>query len=136
MSIKSRRVAKHVRLQLWDVDYYAKLTQEERDYLEQFMLEYYQADFNFKSPIHISKEHIRDCQSRNNSSRRQWHSVGKEIKEKRIRNSYEKNASKSSSQYYTPSDYSKDISTNGFEYDSDSDVEGSVDETSGYNGRV
>lgn len=70
---KKRRTCKLLRTEISELDYLAKLSEEEKEYLIQFMYEYYQADFNFEHPIHKTKEHIKDSRDRNNASKRQAH---------------------------------------------------------------
>lgn len=86
-----RRFTKVVKQELNEIDYFHKLSKEESDYLSQFILEYYQGDFNFDNPIH-GKEYIKDCRDRNNNSKRQWHSVGSKLKERSIIKALEKNS--------------------------------------------
>lgn len=99
-----RRIAKHTVRELQDVDYWAKLSPEERLYLQQFSLEFYQADFNFDKPLHTAKVQIKECRDRNNAQKRQWHAVGLDLKkqaalEARVR------STRRSGKYYTLDDY-------------------------------
>lgn len=76
---KFRRITKHLKDQWSEIDYYRKLSPDEKEYLNQFMLEFYQADFNFDHPIHPDK-YRKECATRNNAAKRQWHSVGTDLK--------------------------------------------------------
>lgn len=85
------------------MDYLDKLSEADRAWLDQFLLEYYQADFNFDNPIHpdfLKK----DCQDRNNTARRQIDSIGFELQDKAVA----KALSKANSGHYSPYEYCGD----------------------------
>lgn len=76
------------------------------------MFEYYQADFNFDNPIH-PKELRKDCMNRNNSSKRQIHSVGPEILEEAIKKARSfQNKKGMAHLFYVPEDYNKEHEDN------------------------
>ena len=105
-----RRTLKHTRKEFSEIDYLPKLSNEDYDWMRQFLLEYYQADFNYEKPIH-PQELRKDCRDRNNAAKRQLHSVGYEILDQSIRKAFEiqkgtDNALKS--RFYTIADYLKD----------------------------
>lgn len=98
-----RRISKVVKSESREIDYWRKLSEKEAKYLKQFLLEYYQGDFNHKDVIH-PEELEKDCYRRNNESKRQWHSVGSGLKELATEEAY----AKASSGHYTPKDYAPD----------------------------
>ncbi len=116
---KFRRKIKVVREALEDVDYWSKLSLEEREWLEQFNYEYYGADFNFDKPIHGPSKY-KDCRDRNNASKRQVHSVGSNlIKESEVR-AIKDNLKKTGSVVrYTPQDYGNFSEISPFEDEDD-----------------
>lgn len=77
--VKRRRTLRHTAYQLNEIDYKRKLSPKELEYLTQFMYEYYQADFNFDTPLH-PPELYKDCRDRNNSTKWQWHNIGEDLK--------------------------------------------------------
>lgn len=105
-----RRVSKKLKKELAEIDYHKKLSPAEYEYLVQFMFEYYQADFNFNNPLHRELDHIKDCRDRNNAERRQWHSVGSELKAESVRSAVNRNSRTARNHVYTPDDYNKELS--------------------------
>ncbi len=75
----SKKKSKVVHTESGEIDYWGRLSPSEKAYLNQFLLEYYQGDFNNDINIH-SDAYRKDCYSRNNESRRQWHSVGTDLR--------------------------------------------------------
>jgi len=114
-----RRVLKHNRIERSEIDYWYKLSDHDKAYLNQFINEYYQADFNYEKPIH-PPELRKDCQKRNNDAKTQIHSVGYDLLEKAAARARQKNYTTkgNSSRYYTPEDY-----MNGFPNAEDFDDE-------------
>lgn len=92
------KTLKHTAQELNELDYVHKLSPKEREFLVQFMYEYYQADFSYEKPIH-GPQHRKDCEYRNNAEKRQWHSVGSILKQEAAERARQK------SWYYTPEDY-------------------------------
>lgn len=105
-------MARHVKDQLKDTDYMHKLSPEHKAYLIQFLYEHFQGDFNFEKPIH-TPEMFKECRDRNNAARRQWHSVGTDLREESMR----KARVKARRGHYTPEDYSKDLNYENASYD-------------------
>lgn len=107
-----RRISNHLFTELLEQRSYAKdLSEEDRKWLQQFMFEYYQADFNYENNIH-PKELRKDCMNRNNASRRQLHSVGQDKIEKAARKArtyQDVKGTRHPNTYYTPEDYSKNL---------------------------
>lgn len=97
---KGRRTCKHTAIELDEIDYWYKLSPEERDYMEKFMYEYYQADFGPSDNIH-NPELRQDCYRRNNAAKSQWHSVGEDKLVEAARKAVDK------PHYYNPKDYDK-----------------------------
>lgn len=100
-----RRRSKVTWLEMKEVDYWERLNGDERAWLTQFLFEYYQADFNFEKPIH-PPEMKKDCQVRNNASKRQYHSVGEDkiIESADKARAYQK-MGRMKNRYYTPEDW-------------------------------
>lgn len=65
---KTRRRSFVNRKEMSEINYWDKLSDDEKQYLDQFLLEYYQADFNFDKPIHPDSLR-KDCYKRNNDSK-------------------------------------------------------------------
>ncbi len=106
-----RKKSKNLLNELYELDYLKSLSEKDREWMTQFMFEYYQADFNFETPIH-PKELRKDCMNRNNASKRQMHSVGPDILDEaasRARASQNAKMTVNRKKYYTPEDYSKDL---------------------------
>lgn len=76
--MKKRKFLKHTKQEMSEIDYLNRLSPEDRDWMVQFLLEYYQADFNFPEVIHPEK-YKKDCRERNNKIKVQIHSVGSDI---------------------------------------------------------
>lgn len=98
--VRRRKLSKVVKQEHADVDYWAKLKPEEAAFMNQFLLEYYQGDFNFEKPLH-PKDLRLDCYSRNNSARRQFDAIGSDLQLEAIAKAFRK----ASAGHYTPLDY-------------------------------
>lgn len=89
-----------------EIDYWDKLSPEDREYLTQFLYEFYQADFNHDTPIHDTDRLVKDCQDRNNGIKRQIFSVGSEkVLEAADRARKALKHPHLRRKYYTPEDY-------------------------------
>ncbi len=86
-SKRARKTSRHLRQEFNELGYWNKLKPEDQEWMEQFMYEYYQSDFNFEKPLH-PKELRKDCQHRNAASRSQVHSVGTDLLEESARRAY------------------------------------------------
>ncbi len=107
LSKLQRRITKATRGEIAELDYFDKLSDDEKKYVMQFYLEYYQADFNWDKVLH-KPEHRKECRDRNNSTKRQIHSVGVDLLAKsqlKIINTGPKNFHN----YYLPGDYNTDL---------------------------
>lgn len=101
-------MTKKVVQELREIDYLHKLSESEREYLIQFLMEYEQGDFNYEKTIH-PPSYKKECQNRNNASKRQVHSVGEQILEESAHKAREAQGVKGlRHRYYTPEDYSTD----------------------------
>lgn len=116
--------------QLKEVDYLDKLSEDEKKWVEQFYMEYYQADFNYDSTIHPKKLH-KDCYSRNNASKRQVHSLGNEKLKEAINRSIVKANSRpgKKSKYYSAMDYNGDLSNEEYPENDQEDQDDNEDLT-------
>lgn len=100
---KRKRITKALYQELIEINYWHKLDEAEKAWYNKFLLEYYQADFDKEGFIHPTSL-IKDCQDRNNASKRQLHSVGQNL----LANSAVKAHTKQTatqSRYYIPDDY-------------------------------
>ncbi len=96
----ARKFSKATRQEKMDIDYWSKLSPDEVAYMNQFLLEYYQGDFNFEIPLHPKEKRL-DCYSRNNSARRQFDAIGSDLQQEAIAKAF----SKAPAGHYTPLDY-------------------------------
>jgi hypothetical protein len=105
---KNRRVTRRAFDEVLDTDYWNKLSNAEQQWLVQFTLEFYQADFNFDEPMHTSPDHRKDCLDRNNHALRQVGTASKASIEKTSNKKLRKSSRfKKISRYYTQDDYDK-----------------------------
>ena len=103
-----------------EIDYWGKLDELEKAWLNKFLLEYYQADFDKEGYLHPASN-IKDCRDRNNASKRQLHSVGQDLLQKSAAKARQLQT-KWVSRYYTPEDYPfKDDSYLDLEPEGDTD---------------
>ncbi len=105
--MKPKRMFRNARNELYEMDYLNKLSASERAWLNQFLREYYQGDFNNdEAPIHPPALH-KECRDRDNAARRQITAVSEEARwqaEVRARAAQNK---KYKNQYYSPDDYAE-----------------------------